>query len=70
MTRQPRRPATWLDVFGVPIAIGVLSVAGLLSALLSGGLGRIFSWVAVSSPVVVSVWIFVGKRRASRRPVA
>jgi hypothetical protein len=70
MTREARRPATWLDVFGVPIAIGVLSVAGLLSALLSGGLGRIFSWVAVSSPVVVSVWIFVGKRRASRGPVA
>jgi len=70
MTGESRRPATWLDVFGAPIAIGLLSVAGLLSALLFGGLGRIFSWVAVSSPVVVSVWIFVGKRRASRRPVA
>jgi hypothetical protein len=42
MTREPRRPATWLDVFGIPIAIGLLSAAGLLSALLFGGLGRIF----------------------------
>jgi len=70
MTGESRRRPTWLDVFGVPIAIGVLSTTGLLSALLYDGLGRIFSWVAVSLPVVVSVWIFVGKRRASRRPVA
>jgi hypothetical protein len=68
MTRQPRRPAKWLGVFGVPIAIGVLSMAGLLSALLYDGIGRIFSWIAVSSPVVVSVWILFGNRRASRRP--
>jgi hypothetical protein len=70
MIRQPRRPAKWLDVFGVPIAIGVLSMAGLLSALLFDGLGRIFGWVAVSLPVVVSAWIFIGKRRASRGPIA
>jgi hypothetical protein len=70
MTRQPRRPATWLDVFGIPIAIGVLSLTGLLAALLYGGPGRIFGWVAVSSPVVVSAWIFIGKRRAARRTVA
>jgi hypothetical protein len=70
MTRQPRRPATWLDAFGIPIAIGVLSMTGLLSALLYDGFGRIFSWVAVSSPIVVSAWIFVGKRRASRGPAA
>jgi hypothetical protein len=72
MTSKTRRSANWLDVFFAPLAIGLLSMAGLLSALLFDGVGRMFSWAAVASPLVVSVWVFLGKgrvypRRAKRR---
>jgi hypothetical protein len=46
----------WLKVFGAPIVIGALSLAGLLSALLAGDLGRYFSWFGVGLPIAVAAW--------------
>jgi hypothetical protein len=45
MTGAPksRRSGNWLDVYGGPLAIGVLSLAGLPAALLFEGAGRTFS---------------------------
>jgi hypothetical protein len=60
--REPRRGGGWFDVFAGPIVIGVLSLAGLLSALLLGDIGRVFSWVAVGSPIAVSAWVFFRAR--------
>jgi hypothetical protein len=36
--------------------IGVLSVAGSLSALLAGDFGRYFSWFALGLPVAIAAW--------------
>jgi hypothetical protein len=47
----------WLTVYGVPILIGLLSLSGLLSALLLDEAGRYFSWIAVGSPVILSAWL-------------
>lgn len=52
-----RRPQ-WIRVFGAPILIGVLSMIGLLSALLAGDLGRYFSWFGVGLPIAVAVWAY------------
>jgi hypothetical protein len=52
---SPHRP-TWWRVFGAPIVIGVLSLGGLLSALLAGDVGRYFSWFALGIPVVIVAW--------------
>jgi len=52
-----QRP-TWLRVFGAPIVIGVLSLIGLLSALLAGDLGRYFSWFGVGLPIAVAAWAY------------
>jgi hypothetical protein len=49
----------WRTVFGVPIIISLLSLTGLLSALLFGEIGRYFSWMAVGSPVILTAWLFV-----------
>jgi hypothetical protein len=57
--RQFKQARTWFGVFGIPIAIGVLTLAGLLSALLLGQPGRIFSWLAVGLPVAVSAWFLL-----------
>lgn len=48
----------WLRVFGAPIIVGVLSLAGLLSALLAGDLGRYFSWFGVGLPIAIVAWAY------------
>jgi hypothetical protein len=48
----------WLRVFAAPIVIGVLSLAGLLSALLAGDLGRYFSWFGVGLPIAIAAWAY------------
>lgn len=48
----------WLRVFGAPIVIGMLSLAGLLSALLAGDFGRYVSWFGVGLPVVIAAWAY------------
>ena len=40
-----------------PIALGVLTAVGLVSALFSdGGLGDVLAWFALGLPVVVCAW--------------
>jgi hypothetical protein len=58
---QTTRQATWRSVFGAPIVIGVLSIAGLLSALLLGEFGKYFSWVALAVPLVIAARAYVRK---------
>jgi hypothetical protein len=65
--RQFRRAGTWFSVFGAPLVIGGLTLAGLLSALLLGEAGRVFSWVAVGLPVAVSAWFFARSMAAKNK---
>ena len=44
-------------LWGWPIALGVLTAVGLVSALFSdGGLGDAVAWVALGIPVAVGIW--------------
>jgi hypothetical protein len=56
-------------VFYVPIMIGLLSLSGLVTALLSTGLGRYFAWIAVGSPLIVTLWFGVRQFRGTARRV-
>ena len=58
MIDRPRRTTRppWLRVFGAPLVIGVLTLAGLVSALLLGDVGRVFAWVALSVPLAAVAW--------------
>lgn len=47
---ENRRLWTW------PIALGVLSLSGLLSALVSDDWGDVWSWIALGVPVAVMAW--------------
>jgi hypothetical protein len=55
----------WRRVFGAPIVIGVLSLCGLMAAMLSAGLGRYLAWVGVGSPLVMILWCCVRQFRES-----
>ncbi len=61
--RKPRSSGNWWTVYGGPLLLGVLSIAGLLSALLSEGSGRYFSWIAVGAPVAVTTWFFARRKQ-------
>ncbi len=62
--RKSQSSGNWRAVYGGPILLGVLSIAGLLSALLSAGPGRYFSWLALGAPVALTAWFFARRKRA------
>ncbi|MBA3594253.1 MAG: hypothetical protein H0W47_10715 [Polaromonas sp.] len=49
------RPA-FGQLWGWPIAFGLLSATGLLSALFSDGWGDAWSWLALGLPVLAMAW--------------
>jgi hypothetical protein len=61
--RKSRSSGNSWTVYSGPLLIGVLSVAGLLTALLSEGAGRYFSWIAVGAPIVLTAWFFARRKR-------
>ncbi|ULA65997.1 MAG: hypothetical protein LZF62_40037 [Nitrospira sp.] len=46
-------------IWGIPIAIGVVSAVGLLSALLGDGLWDALSWITLTIPIAVPLWYVV-----------
>jgi hypothetical protein len=60
--RKSRSSGNGRSVYGGPLLLGLLSVAGLMTALLSEGAGRYFSWIAVGAPVLVTTWFFARRK--------
>ncbi|HMM90448.1 hypothetical protein [Bradyrhizobium sp.] len=61
--RKSRSGGNWWTVYGGPLLIGVLSTAGLLSALLYEGPGRYFSWVALGAPIALTAWFYARRTK-------
>jgi hypothetical protein len=40
----------------VPVVLGVLTASGLLSALVSDGIGDVWAWIALAAPLAVAAW--------------
>ena len=60
--RKSRSGGNWWTVYGGPLLLGVLSVAGLLGALFSEGAGRYFSWIGVGAPIILTAWFFARRK--------
>ena len=59
-----KHPHSFWRMWGWPIALGLLTTIGLISALFSdGGFGDVLAWFALGVPVVVCAWY--GWRRRS-----
>ena len=58
-----RRPPlnTW-RVFGAPILIAMVSLVGLVAALLGDGLPDWISWATLSVPLIVIAWAVKARR--------
>jgi len=63
---KPVAAPNWRTVFGVPIMIGLLSLSGLVSALLFDEIGRYFSWLAVGAPIILVAWLLVKRLLVKR----
>jgi hypothetical protein len=50
-------------VYGPAIAISVITIYGLLSALLGDGIWDELSWVALTIPLAVIIWNYVRGER-------
>ena len=62
--QKPRPSRNWWTVYGGPLLIGVLSSAGLLSALLYEGPGSYFSWLALGAPIALTAWFYARRRKS------
>lgn len=63
---QHKPRALFWRMWGWPLALGLLTAGGLVSALFSdGGFGDMFSWFALGLPVAVCAWF--GWRRQPAR---
>ncbi len=58
-----RRRAEFRTMWAWPIAMGLLSALGLVTALVSDGWGDWLSWIALGIPVVVMLWFGWLRRR-------
>jgi hypothetical protein len=55
-----------LRVFRVPVLLGVLSLVGLLSALLGDAVWDMLSWLALGIPCAVIAWFWFVARPGAR----
>lgn len=60
---RPSSRPNWRNVYGAPIAVGMLSLSGLASALLFGEVGSLFAWIGVGSPIIVVLYVPVTRFR-------
>lgn len=54
MNRALKSP--FFKLWGWPIALGVLSATGLVTALVSDAWGDVWSWIGLGVPVAVIAW--------------
>ncbi|PPK76189.1 hypothetical protein B0F87_104281 [Methylobacter tundripaludum] len=47
---------TGIQIWGMPVLLGLVSVSGLIAALLFDGIGDAVSWLALAAPVVTALW--------------
>lgn len=56
MPAESRSRSPLLSLWGWPFALGALTLSGLLSALVSDGIGDVWSWLALGVPIGTMVW--------------
>ena len=66
MTGQRKSVNSARDIFLMPLLIGIVSTAGLASALLGDGVWDTVSWITLGLPVAVAALFILKSQRQSR----
>jgi hypothetical protein len=61
--RLPSRRQTIGQIFAIPLALGILSTVGLISALVGDGVWDGLSWIALGIPILLCAYFFLRPRR-------
>lgn len=56
------RPLSTRQIFQIPALLALVSLAGLISALLGAGWWDILSWLTLGLPVAAIAWAFAARR--------
>lgn len=56
------RPLSLMEIFRIPALLALVSLAGLISALLGAGWWDILSWITLGLPVAAIAWAFIANR--------
>lgn len=56
MSRKRRAGNSNWQIFAAPLAIGLVSIVGLVAALLGDGIYDLLSWVGLLVPLLVIAW--------------
>lgn len=56
------RPLSLVEIFRIPALLALVSLAGLISALLGAGWWDILSWITLGLPVAAIAWAFSARR--------
>jgi hypothetical protein len=51
-------------VYGPPLSLAVVTLIGLLSALVGDGLCDALSWICLGIPVIVIAWCYLTQHRS------
>jgi hypothetical protein len=57
------RPRNLRQIFAIPAAVGVVSAAGLVSALVGDGWWDVLSWLTLGLAVALAAWYGLRRRR-------
>ncbi|HVL01326.1 MAG TPA: hypothetical protein VM553_16025 [Dongiaceae bacterium] len=60
------RRTLW-QIFRVPLVLGLLSLLGLISALVGDGGYDVLSWVTLGTPLAVGGWYWLRRQARSGR---
>ncbi|MDO9420448.1 MAG: hypothetical protein Q7T66_07290 [Herminiimonas sp.] len=66
MTNNSTTRSNFWFVWRAPIILAILTVFGLLAALLETGAWHWAAWLALAAPIVVGLWFSF--KRSSQRP--
>ncbi len=55
---RPQRQTLW-QIFAIPTVLGVLSIVGLISALVGDGIWDGLSWLLLAIPVVLCAYAWL-----------
>lgn len=66
-TAPTKRDHTPGRIFALPLLIAVLSLVGLIAALLGDGVMHGVAWLGLTAPVAAAGWAMRKRRRPRRR---